>query len=250
MGRLSGKTAVVTGGSAGIGLATAKLFAAEGALVFITGRRSEQLDAAVAEIGGAVTAVQADSARNSDLKILFSQIKEKAGKLDILVVNAGGGELVPFAHVTEGQFNYTFDRNVKGVFFTVQTALPVLVDGASVILIGSTAGSMGAQSFSTYGASKAAVRNFARNWILDLKERRIRVNTLSPGPIRTDALLGLAGTDPDDQQALLDNMASLVPLGRVGEPEEVAKAALFLASDDSSYVNGSELFVDGGRAQI
>ena len=250
MGRLSGKTAVVTGGSAGIGLATARLFAAEGAHVFITGRRSAQLDAAAEEIGGSVTAVQADSARISDLKTLFSLVKEKVGKLDILFVNAGGGELVPFAHMTEGQFDYMFDRNVKGVFFTVQTALPVLVDGASVILIGSTAGSMGAAAFSTYGASKAAVRNFARSWILDLKERRIRVNTLSPGPIRTDALLGLAGPDPDDQQALLDSMASLVPLGRVGEPEEVAKAALFLASDDSSYVNGSELFVDGGRAQI
>lgn len=250
MGRLSGKTAVVTGGSAGIGLATARMFATEGAHVFITGRRQAQLDRAVAEIGGSITAVQADSARISDLETLFSRVREKAGKLDILFVNAGGGELVPFAHLTEGQFDDVFDRNVKGVFFTVQTALPVLVDGASVILVGSTAGSMGAAEFSAYGASKAAVRNFARSWILDLKERRIRVNTLSPGPIRTDALLGLAGPDPDKQQALLDHMANLVPLGRVGEPEEVAKAALFLASDDSSYVNGSELFVDGGRAQI
>jgi len=250
MGRLSGKTAVVTGGSAGIGLATAKLFVAEGAQVFITGRRSEQLDAAVADIGASVTAVRADSTCISDLATLFSLVKEQASKLDILFVNAGGGELVPFADMTEGQFDYTFARNVKGVFFTVQAALPVLADGASIILIGSTAGSMGAQAFSAYGASKAAVRNFARSWILDLKERRIRVNTLSPGPIRTAALLGLAGTDPDGQQALLDTMASLVPLGRVGEPEEVAKAALFLASDDSSYVNGSELFVDGGRAQI
>ncbi|MGD9812618.1 MAG: SDR family oxidoreductase [Sphingobium sp.] len=250
MGRLSGKVAVVTGGSSGIGLATAKAFVYEGAHVFITARRKEPLDAAVREIGGGATGVQADSASVADLTRLFATVKAEKGKLDILFVNAGGGELVPFADLTEAQFNDTFDRNVKGAFFTVQAALPVLVDGASVILTGSTAGSKGTAGFSVYGASKAALRNFARNWILDLQERRIRVNTLSPGPIRTDALRGLAGRDEAQQQALLEMLASTVPLGRIGEPEEVAKAALFLASDDSSYVNGTELFVDGGRAQI
>lgn len=250
MGKLDGKIAVVTGGSAGIGLATARMFAEAGAHVYITGRRREALDAAAVEIGANVTAVQADSAKVADLERLFAQVKTEKGRLDVLFVNAGGGELIPFGTVTEAQFDGTFDRNVKGVFFTVQTALPILADGASVILIGSTAGSMGAEAFSVYGASKAAVRNFARSWILDLKESGIRVNTLSPGPIRTDALVGLAGPGKEQQQALLDHMAGLVPLGRVGEPEEVAKAALFLASDDSSYVNGAELFVDGGRAQI
>lgn len=250
MGKLDGKIAVVTGGSAGIGLATARMFTEAGAHVYITGRRREALDAAALEIGANVTAVQADSSKVADLERLFARVMTEKGRLDVLFVNAGGGELIPFGTVTEAQFDDTFDRNVKGVFFTVQTALPILAHGASVILIGSTAGSMGAEAFSVYGASKAAVRNFARSWILDLKESGIRVNTLSPGPIRTEALVGLAGPDKEQQQALLDYMAGQVPLGRVGEPEEVAKAALFLASDDSSYVNGTELFVDGGRAQI
>ncbi len=250
MNRLRGKIAVVTGGSAGIGLATARTFVEEGAHVFITGRRRAPLEAAVRQIGEGVNAVQADSANLADLERLFATVKAEKGRVDIVFVNAGGGELIPFPQVTEAQFDDLFDANVKGVFFTVQAALPVLSDGASVILVGSTAGSMGNAAFSTYGASKAAVRNFARSWILDLSERRIRVNVLSPGPIRTDALLGLAGPDEAQRQALLDHMASLVPLGRIGEPEEVAKAALFLASDDASYVNGSELFVDGGRAQF
>ncbi|MBO9377118.1 SDR family oxidoreductase [Sphingomonas histidinilytica] len=250
MGRLQGKVAVVTGGSAGIGFATARSFVDEGAHVFITGRRQGPLDAAVARIGKGVTAVRADSAKVGDLARLFATVKAEREAIDILFVNAGGGELIPFPHVTEAQFDDLFDANVKGVFFTVQAALPVLADGASIILVGSTAGSMGNAAFSVYGASKAAVRNFARSWILDLRERHIRVNVLSPGPIRTDALLGLAGPDEAQRQALLDHMASVVPLGRVGEPEEVAKAALFLASDDASYINGTELFVDGGRAQF
>jgi NAD(P)-dependent dehydrogenase (short-subunit alcohol dehydrogenase family) len=250
MAKLTGKIAVVTGGSSGIGLATAKVFVEAGAHVFITGRRKAQLDTAVREIGGNVTGIQADSAKIADLKRLFEKVQTDKEKLDVLFVNAGGGEMVALENVTEAHFDATFDRNVKGALFTVQAALPVLADGASVILTGSTAGSMGTAAFSVYGASKAALRNFSRNWILDLKERRIRVNTLSPGAIRTNALLGLAGPDDQQQQALLDYLASTVPLGRIGEPEEVAKAALFLASDDSSYVNGSELFVDGGRGQI
>jgi NAD(P)-dependent dehydrogenase (short-subunit alcohol dehydrogenase family) len=250
MSKLAGKVAVVTGGSSGIGLATAQAFVEAGAYVYITGRRKAELDAAMAQIGGNVAGIQADSARKDDLERLFRTIAADKRRIDVLFANAGGGAIIPLADVTEGHFDDVFDRNVKGVFFTVQAALPLLVEGASVILVGSTAGSMGNESFSVYSASKAAVRNFARNWILDLKDRHIRVNTLSPGPIRTPALVGLAGPDADQQQALLDRMASLVPLGRVGEPEEVAKVALFLASDDSSYVTGSELFVDGGRAQI
>ncbi len=250
MTKLTGKVAVITGGSSGIGYATAQLFVEAGAYVYITGRRKSELNAAVKRIGKNISGIEADSAKNSDLKRLFSAIEEDGRKIDILFVNAGGGEFASLENVTESHFDDIFGRNVKGVLFTVQGALSLLVDGASVILVGSTAGSMGNDSFSVYAASKAALRNFARNWILDLKDRHIRVNTLSPGPIRTPALVGLAGSDADQQQALLDHMASLVPLGRVGEPEEVAKAALFLASDDSSYVNGAELFVDGGRAQI
>jgi NAD(P)-dependent dehydrogenase (short-subunit alcohol dehydrogenase family) len=180
----------------------------------------------------------------------MGQIGREAGKIDVLMINAGGGEVVPLGEVTEAQFDQAIACNLKGAFFTVQTALPILADGASVILVGSTAGSMGNAGFSIYGATKAAVRSFARSWILDLKDRGIRVNTLSPGPIQTDALVGLAGPDPLDQQALLDRLRSSVPLGRIGRPQEVAEAALFLASDASSYVNGVELFVDGGRAQI
>lgn len=247
--RLDGKVAVVTGGSTGIGLATAKAFANAGATVFITGRRKAELDAAVKEIGPAATAIQADSSDQSDLERLFSKIQSVAGRVDVLFANAGGGSMLPLGAITESQYNDTFDRNVKGVLFTVQQALPLLSDQASVILTGSITGITGTPAFSVYSASKAAVRNLARSWILDLKGRGVRVNVVSPGPIRTPGLVGLVGTDPTAQQGLLDHLASQIPLGRVGEPEEVAKVAVFLASDDASFVNGAEIFVDGGLAQ-
>ncbi|WP_154379940.1 SDR family oxidoreductase [Duganella guangzhouensis] len=249
MSKLQGKIALVTGGTSGIGLATAQRFAAEGARVFITGRRQAELDKAVAGIPNA-TGIQADSSSSADLKRLFETIKEKAGRLDVLYVNAGGGSMAPLGAITEEHFDDAFDRNVKGLTFTVQGALPLLSKGASVILTSSTAGVVGTPAFSVYSASKAAVRNLARSWILDTKERGIRINVVSPGPIRTPGLVELAGDDAAAQQGLLDYLASQVPLGRVGEPDEVAKAVVFLASDDASFVNGTELFVDGGLAQV
>jgi NAD(P)-dependent dehydrogenase (short-subunit alcohol dehydrogenase family) len=248
--RLAGKIAVVTGGTTGIGLASAKRFAAEGACVFITGRRQAELDKAVAAVGPAAIGVQADSAKMADLNRLYARVKADSGRIDILFANAGGGSNLPMGSITEDQFDDTFGRNVKGVLFTVQKALPLLVDGASVILTGSIAGVVAMPAFSVYGASKAALRSFARHWTLDLKERRIRVNVLSPGSTRTPGLVGLAGDDPAAQQGLLDQLASEVPLGRVADPDEIASAALFLASDDSSFVTGVELFVDGGQAQV
>lgn len=248
--RLNGKIAVITGATSGIGLATAKRFAAEGARLYITGRRKDVLDAAVAEIGGNVTGIQADSAKQGDLDQLFARVKTEAGRIDVLFVNAGGGSMVPLGQITEEHFDDTFNRNVKGVLFTVQTALPLLGKGSSVILTGSTAGSTGTPAFSVYAASKAALRNFARNWILDLKDRGIRINTLSPGPTETTGLVELAGKDKAQQQGLLDYMASQVPLGRVGHADEIASAALFLATDDSSFITGAEIFADGGLAQV
>ena len=247
--KLEGKIAVVTGGTSGIGLATAQRFASEGAYVFVTGRRQAELDAAVASIGDA-TGIRIDSSKLAELDTLFDRVKAEKGRIDVLFVNAGGGSLLPLGEITEEQYDDTFSRNVKGVLFTVQKALPLLADRASVILTGSTAASMGTVAFSVYGASKAAVRAFVRNWILDMKGRNIRFNTLSPGPTRTPGLVDLAGPDAAQQQALLDQMASLVPMGRVGDADEIAKAAVFLASDDSSFVTGTELFVDGGQAQI
>jgi NAD(P)-dependent dehydrogenase (short-subunit alcohol dehydrogenase family) len=247
--KLEGKIAVVTGGTSGIGLATAKLFAAEGAHVFVTGRREAELDAAVAAIGNA-TGFQVDSAKLSDLDRFFGQVKESKGRVDVLFVNAGGGTMLPLGAITEEQFDDTFDRNVKGALFTVQKALPLLGSGSSVILTGSSTGNRGNAAFSVYAASKAAVRAFSRNWILDLKGRGIRVNTISPGPTETPGLVDLAGPDAVQQKGLLDVLASTVPIGRVGTPDEIAKAALFLASDDSSFVNGIELAVDGGQAQV
>ncbi|MCG5240597.1 SDR family oxidoreductase [Azospirillum doebereinerae] len=251
--KLDGKIALVTGATSGIGLAAAKRFADEGAFVYITGRRQSELDAAVAAItaaGGAATGVQADSSNLADLDRLYARIQADKGRIDVLYANAGGGGMLPLGAITEEQYEDTFDRNVKGVLFTVQKALPLLGSGASVILAGSTAGSMGTAAFSVYSASKAAVRSFARSWILDLKDRGIRVNTLSPGPIRTPGLVELAGPDATQQQGLVDYLAAQVPLGRVGDPDEIAKAAVFLASDDSSFVNGVELFADGGMAQV
>jgi NAD(P)-dependent dehydrogenase (short-subunit alcohol dehydrogenase family) len=248
--KLAEKVAVITGGSTGIGLAMAKRFVMEGAKVYITGRRQAELDSAVKAIGGSVESVRVDSADMAQLQALFDRVKADHGKLDVLVANAGGGSLLPLGQITEEHFDDTFSRNVKGTLFTVQTALPLLGKGSSVILTGSTAASGGTEAFSVYAASKAAVRAFARNWILDLKGRDIRVNTLSPGPIKTAGLMELVGTDPAQQQGFLDHLSSLIPMGRVGDPDEIAKAAVFLASDDASFVNGIELFVDGGQRQI
>ncbi len=248
--RLENKIAVVTGATSGIGLSTAKLFAAEGARVYITGRRKDALDKAVAEIGHGAVGVQADSSSNADLDKLFAQVKEEQGRLDALVVNAGGGSMLPLGQITEEQVDDTFGRNVKAVIFTVQKALPLLGKGSSVVLTGSTAGTEGTAAFSVYSASKAAVRNLARSWALDLKGTGIRVNVVSPGATRTPGLVELAGDDKEQQQGLLDYLASRIPLGRVGESEEIAKATLFLASDDASFVNGAELFADGGQAQV
>jgi len=247
--KLQDKVAVVTGGTTGIGLAAAKRFVAEGAYVYITGRRQAELDAAVKAIGSNVTGVRSDVSKLADLDRLYDAVQQKHSQIDIVFANAGGGEFAPLGAITEDHFDATFGTNVKGLLFTVQKALPLLRDGASIILTGSTTGSMGTPAFSVYSATKAAVRNFARNWILDLKERKIRVNTLSPGPVKTPGLVGLAPS-ADQQAGFLDYLATLIPAGRVGDPDEVAKAAVFLASDDSSFVNGSELFADGGMAQI
>lgn len=251
--KLDNKIALVTGATSGIGLATARRFAAEGAHVYLTGRRQAELDAAVKgirEAGGKATGMRADSTKLDELDALYAQIKEEQGRLDVLFANAGGGSMLPFGNITEEHFDDTFTRNVKGVLFTVQKALPLLAKGASVILTGSTAGSAGTAAFSVYSASKAAVRSFARNWILDLKDRQIRVNTISPGATRTPGLLDLAGDDAAQRQGLADYLAAQIPMGRLGEPGEIASAALFLASDDASFVNGIELFVDGGQQQI
>lgn len=248
--KLQGKIALVTGGTTGIGLATARRFAAEGARVFVTGRREAELAAAIDAIGHGATGYRIDSAKLADLDELYRRIEADAGRLDVLFANAGGGDMLPLGAITEEQYDDTFNRNVKGVLFTVQKALPLLAKGASVILTGSTAASTGTPAFSVYAASKAAVRAFARNWILDLQDRGIRINTVAPGPTRTPGLVELAGNDAQAQQGLLDHLTTLIPLGRVAEPDEIARAVTFLASDDASFVNGIELFVDGGQAQI
>ncbi|MFC0410360.1 SDR family NAD(P)-dependent oxidoreductase [Roseomonas elaeocarpi] len=247
--RFNNKVVVVTGGTSGIGLATAQAFAAEGASVFITGRRQEALDAAVKRIGGRVTAVRGDMAKLADIDRLYDAVQQQHAQIDVVFANAGGGEFAPLGSITEEHYQRTFDTNVKGVLFTVQKALPLLKDGASVILTGSTTGISGTPAFSVYSATKAAVRNFARNWILDLKDRRIRVNAVSPGVTETAGLNELFGGG-EQAKGTKDYLASLIPAGRVGQPEEIAKAVLFLASDEASFVNGVELFVDGGQAQI
>ena len=249
MKRLEGKVAVVTGGNSGIGLATAQLFAVEGAHVYITGRRQGELDEAVKKIGKSVTGVQGDVANLADLDHLYATVKQQHGWIDVIFANAGGGEFLPLGAITEEHFDKTFNSNVKGLLFTVQKALPLLKDGSSIILNASIVASTGPEAFSVYSASKAAVRSFARCWTVDLKHRKIRVNALSPGPIETPGLNGLVQTEEQWEQFKASLVAS-VPLGRLGNPDEIAKAALFLASDDSSFVTGIELFVDGGSAQI
>ena len=248
-GKLEGKVAVITGGNSGMGLATAKRFVAEGAHVYITGRRQAELDAAAKEIGRNVTGVRGDVSNLADLDRLYALVKEKHGKVDVVFANAGRGELVPIDKVTEEHFDKTFDVNVKGLVFTVQKALPLMPDGGSIILNASIASIKGFPAFSVYSASKAAVRSFARTWTSDLKARKIRVNTLSPGTIDTPILDGLGATK-EETDKLKAGFADLIPLGRMGTSDEIAKVALFLASDDSSFVTGVELFVDGGAAQV
>ena len=243
MSKLQGKVAVITGGTTGIGFATATLFVKEGAYVFITGRRQKELDDAVKNLGSNVAGVQGDISKLTDLDRLYETIKAKDKKIDILFANAGVAEFAALGSITEEHFDKLFNINVKGTLFTVQKILPLMNDGGSIILTGSVASTKGTASFWVYGATKAAIRNFVRAWSVELKDRRIRSNVLSPGPTETPAI----GQQPAEAIA---RIVSTIPMGRIGEPDEIAKAALFLASDDSSFVTGIELFVDGGRAQI
>jgi NAD(P)-dependent dehydrogenase (short-subunit alcohol dehydrogenase family) len=249
MGQLSNKTALVTGGTSGIGLATARRFADEGAHVFITGRRQAELDAAVASLGEQVTGLRGDVSDLEDLDSLFAAISASGHQLDVLFVNAGGGEFATLADLTAEGFDQTFGTNVRGTVFTVQKALPVLNDGASIVITGSTAAGKGSPSFGVYAATKAALRSFTRTWAAELTGRGIRVNLIAPGPTDTPGLSGLA-PDPEQAQGLLNMLAGNVPLGRLGRPEEIANAVLFLASDQASFITGTELFVDGGEAQV
>lgn len=245
---LEGKIAVVTGANSGIGLAIAQKFVDEGAEVYITGRRQAELDAAVEKLGTAATAVRTDVADLASLDALYDTVRQRSGRIDVLVANAGAGTFAPLGEISEEQYDSTFGVNVKGTLFTVQKALPLLSDGATIVLTGSSTSIKGTPAFSIYSATKAAIRALARGWIVDLKGRNIRVNVLAPGPTETPGLVGLV--PPEHQQGMLEGMAAQVPLGRVGRPDEIAAAALFLASDASSFVNGVELFVDGGAAQI
>jgi NAD(P)-dependent dehydrogenase (short-subunit alcohol dehydrogenase family) len=245
MKKLEGKVAVITGGNSGIGLATAKRFVGEGAYVFITGRRRSELDEAVKQIGDNLAGVQGDVSNLADLDRLYDTVKQKKGRLDSLFANAGVVEFASLGDITEAHFEKTFNINVKGLLFTVQKALPLIQDRGSIILNASIAASKGIEASSIYNATKAAIRSFARSWTVDLKHRKIRVNAISPGPIDTPGLRNLVKTD-----GLLEQIKAMVPLGRMGSPDEVAKAVTFLASDDSSYITGIELFVDGGMAQI
>lgn len=247
--RFENKVVVVTGGTSGIGLATAKAFADDGAVVFITGRRQETLDAAVRGIGGRVTGVRGDMGRLEDIDRLYEAVRQKHDQIDVLFANAGGGEFAPLGAITEAHYQSTFDSNVKGVLFTVQKALPLLRDGASIVLNASNVSAAGTPAFSVYSASKAAVRSFARNWMLDLKDRHIRVNAISPGVTETAGLDHLFGGS-EQAEGTKNYLAGLIPAGRIAQPEEIARAVLFLASDDASFVNGIELFVDGGQKQI
>jgi len=249
MGKLSGKVAVVTGGNSGIGLSTAQLFAAEGAQVVVTGRRKAELDAAVAEIGHGAVGVQGDVAKLAELDALYAEVKSKFGRIDVLFANAGVCELAPLGGVSEEHFDKVFDINVKGLLFTVQKALPLLVDGGSVILNSSVANTTGIPAFGVYSATKAAVRSFARTWTAELKDRKIRVNVISPGPIETP-IFGKVGLSGEQLKEFDAQISAQVPLGRFGKPDEIAKAALFLASDDASYVAGADLYVDGGLVAV
>ena len=249
MGKLSGKIAVITGGNSGMGLVTAKRFVEEGAHVVITGRREKELREAAELIGRNVTTVTGDVSRLEDLDRLYSVVREKHGKIDILFANAGLGQLTPLATVSEANFDHTFDVNVKGLFFTVQKALPLLTDGASIVLNASIAASKGMENFSVYSASKAAVRSFARSWTAELKSRKIRVNAISPGPIETP-IFGKMGLTQAQVDQFSEQIVSQVPLGRKGRPEEIASTLVFLASDETSYITGIDLSVDGGMAQV
>jgi NAD(P)-dependent dehydrogenase (short-subunit alcohol dehydrogenase family) len=249
MGKLEGKIALITGGTSGIGLATAKRFVNEGADVFVTGRRGQELEAAVKEIGKGVTGVQGDVSKRADLDRLFAQIESEKGRLDVLFANAGVAKYGRLGEISEEFFDSIFDINVKGVLFTVQKALPLMPDGASIILNASVVGSKGLSSNSVYSATKAAIRSFARTWTTDLKERRIRVNAISPGTIDTPGLNDLLASAAAGQERV-QMIHNSVPLGRFGTADEIARAVVFLASDDTSYVTGAELFVDGGFAQV
>jgi len=249
MNKLEGKIALITGGNSGIGLATAKEFVNEGAYVFITGRRDAELAAAVKDIGRNVSGVQGDVSNLGDLDRLFTKIKREKGRLDIVFANAGVAKFAPFGKISEEHYDSIFNINVKGLLFTVQKALPLLPDGASIILNASIVASKGLGANSVYSATKAAIRSFARTWTTDLKDRHIRVNAVSPGPIDTPGLNDLlASAEGGEQRRKM--ISNLVPLGRFGTPNEIAKAVVFLASDDSSYITGTELFVDGGFAQV
>ncbi|MGD0105695.1 MAG: SDR family oxidoreductase [Rhodopila sp.] len=243
MGKLQGKVAVITGGTTGIGYAAAKLFVEEGAYVFITGRRQKELDAAVEAIGTHVTGIQGDVSKLADLDRLYETVKAEGRRIDVVFANAGLGEFAALGSITEEHFDKLFNINVKGALFTVQKALPLLNDGGSIVLTGSVGSVKGTPGFWVYGATKAAIRNFVRAWTIELKDRRIRSNVLSPGPTETP----LVDRQPPEAIA---RIVSTIPMGRMGSPEEIAKAALFLASEDSSFITGIELFVDGGRAQI
>ena len=247
--KLDGKIALVTGGNSGIGLATAKRFVAEGAKVIITGRRKENLDAAVKEIGADATGIQADASKLEDIDKVVAAIKQQYGRIDVLFVNAGGGEFATIDQVTEEHFDKTFNTNVKGLFFTVQKALPLIPAGGTIVLNASIVSVKGMAAFGVYNATKAAVRSFARTWTNELKDRQIRVNVVSPGPIDTPGVDGLV-QDAEQAKQLKATLASQVPLGRMGTADEIAKAVVFLASDDSSFVAGVELFVDGGMVQV
>jgi NAD(P)-dependent dehydrogenase (short-subunit alcohol dehydrogenase family) len=254
MGQLDGKVAVITGGSEGIGAATARRFVLEGATVFVTGRRQAELDTAVKGInaqngGGQAIAVRGDVSSLEDLDRLYARVKDDSGRIDVLFANAGVAELARLEDVSEDHFDRVFGINVRGLLFTVQKALPLLSDGASVILPASINASKGVEATSVYGATKAAVRNFARSWAAELAGRRIRVNVISPGPIETPMFSGVA-TDPSHAEQLRHVLLDAMPLGRLGDPDEVAAAVLFLATDASSFTTGAELFVDGGLAQV
>ncbi|HSS97265.1 MAG TPA: glucose 1-dehydrogenase [Terriglobales bacterium] len=248
--KLAGKVAIITGGSSGIGMATAKLFVKEGAYVFITGRRKSELAQAVQEIGSNVSSIQSDVSNLADIDSMYALVKEKQGKLDIVFANAGTGEFASLDQITEDHFDKQFDVNVKGLLFTVQKALPLLQPGGSIVLNASIVASKGNPAFSVYSATKAAVRSFARTWCVDLKNKKIRVNAISPGIVPTPGYNTSLGMTEEQVDQYVQGSLSGIPAGRAGTTEEIAKAVLFLASDDSSYVNGIELFVDGGLAQV